>query len=94
MRQLLKFVDTEQNDCDLYLDAILYSYHVSRHNSTKQPPSLLIDRCQPRLVIEFNSKLASSEVKVMTLVADECEGRNVEIGLDAHMQVLSLPATH
>ena len=34
-RQLLKFVNEEQKDWDQYLDAILFSYRISRHDSTK-----------------------------------------------------------
>lgn len=56
-RQLLKFVDTEQTDWDLYLDAILFSYRVSRQDSTKHSPFLLVYGRQPRLPIEFNTKV-------------------------------------
>ena len=90
----MKFVDTEQKDWDLYLDAILFSYRVSRHDSTRQSPFVLVYGRQPRLPIEFNTKLASSEDKGVTSVADEREGRNVEIGLDAYMQVCTLLAIH
>lgn len=55
-RQLLKFIDTEQTDWDLYLDAILFSYRVSRQDSTKHSPFLLVYGRQPRLPIEFNTK--------------------------------------
>ena len=75
-KQLLKFVDKEQKDWDVYLDAIVFSYHVSRHDSTKQSPFVLEYGRQPRLPIEFNTKLASSEDK-----GQKCEGRNVEICL-------------
>ena len=90
----MKFVDMEQKDWDLYLDAILFSYRVSRHDSTKQSPFVLVYGRQPRLPIEFNTKLASSENKGVTSVVDECKGRNVEIALDAHMQVRTLPPIH
>ena len=52
----MKFVDTEQTDWDLYLDAILFSYRVSRQDSTKHSPFLLVYGRQPRLPIEFNTK--------------------------------------
>ena len=80
-RQLLKFVDKEQKDWDVYLDAILFSYCVSQHDSTKLSPFVLVYGRQPRLPIEFNTKLASSEDK-----GEVCECGNVEIGLEAHVQ--------
>ena len=49
--QLLKFVDTEQTDWDLYIDAILFSYRVSTQDSTKHSPFLLVYGRQPRLPI-------------------------------------------
>ena len=88
-RQLLKFVNKEQKDWDVYLDAILFSYRVSRHDSTKQSPFVLVYGRQPRLPIEFNTKLASSEN-----IGEECKGRNVEIGLEEHMHVCTLSAIH
>ena len=41
-RQLLKFVDSEPEQWDLYLDAILFSYRVSQQESTKYSPFFLV----------------------------------------------------
>ena len=53
-RQLLKFVSEEQNDWDLYLDSITFSYRVSRQDSTKASPFYLVYGRQARLPIELN----------------------------------------
>ena len=55
-RQLLKFVESEQNSCDQFLDAILFSYRVSCLDSTKHSPFYLVYGRQPRLPIEFTMK--------------------------------------
>ncbi|KAL5517173.1 hypothetical protein EMCRGX_G002666 [Ephydatia muelleri] len=55
-RQLLKFVESEQNSWDQFLDAILFSYRVSCQDSTKHSPFYLVYGCQPRLPIEFTMK--------------------------------------
>jgi len=61
--QLLKYVSEEQRDWDLYLDAILFSYRVSRQDSTKMSPFLLVYGRQPRLPVEFsiNSTLENGD---------------------------------
>ena len=51
-RQLLKFVNEEQTDWDLYLDAILFSYRTSRQDSTKMSPFYLVYGRQARLPLE------------------------------------------
>jgi len=43
-RQLLKFVDNKQNQWDLYLDAILFSYCISKQDSTKYSPFFVYGR--------------------------------------------------
>ena len=53
-RQLLKYVNEDQNDWDLYLDAILFSYRVSRQSSTKASPFVLVYGRQPQLPVEFS----------------------------------------
>ena len=53
-RQLLKFVEEKQPDWDLYIDSILFSYRISRQDSTKQSPFVLLFGRQARLPIEFN----------------------------------------
>lgn len=55
-RQLLKFVEGEQEQWDLYLDSILFSYRVSKQDSTKYSPFFLVYGRQARLPIEFNLK--------------------------------------
>lgn len=53
-RQLLKFVETEQNQWDLFLDSILFSYRVSQHDSTRYSPFFLVYGRKAKLPIEFN----------------------------------------
>ena len=60
-RQLLKFVSEEQNDWDLYLDSIAFSYRVSRQDSTKASPFYLVYGRQARLPIELNIKPEEGE---------------------------------
>lgn len=80
-RQLLKFVDSEQTDWDLYLDSILFSYRVSRQDSTKHSPFLLVYGRQPRLPIEFNMKPEEdcSEAKENQCTAAEESAMQVSI---------------
>lgn len=69
-RQLLKFVDSEQTDWDLHLDAMLFFYWVSWQDSTKYSPFCLVYGHQPRLLIEINTKLNEDccEVKEISVV--------------------------
>lgn len=62
-KQLLKFVDEEQSDWDLYIhvDSTLISYRVSRQDSTKESPFFLMYGCQARLPVEFNSMPAEED---------------------------------
>ena len=53
-RQLLKFVNEEQKDWDLFIDSILFSYRVSRQDSTKHSPFFVVYGRHPKLPIEFN----------------------------------------
>lgn len=55
-RQLLKFIGSEQNQWDLYLESILFSYRVSKQDSTKHSPFFLMYGRQARLPVEFNTK--------------------------------------
>lgn len=89
-RQLLKFVDSEQTDWDLYLDSILFSYRVSRQDSTKHSPFLLVYGRQPRLPIEFNTKPDedSSDAKENQCTGAEESAMQVSINLwftDVHV---------
>ena len=59
-RQLLKYTSEEQNKWDLYLDAILFSYRVSRQDSTRVSPFMLVYGRQPRLPVEFSLNAAES----------------------------------
>ena len=65
-RQLLKFVDSEPEQWDLYLDAILFSYRVSQQESTKYSPFFLVYGRQARLPVEFNTKPNNED-------QDECD---------------------
>ena len=47
-------MEEEQTDWDLYIDSILFSYRISRQDSTKQSPFVLVFGRQARLPIEFN----------------------------------------
>lgn len=49
-------IENEQNEWDLYLDAVLFSYRVSRHDSTKFSPFYLVYGRNARLPIDFNLK--------------------------------------
>ena len=53
-RQLLKFVNSAQDNWDLYIDSILFSYRVARQDSTKHSMFVLVYGRQARLPIEFN----------------------------------------
>ena len=55
-RQLLKYIDDKQDDWDLYLNAILFSYRVSQQASTKYSPFYLMYGRQARLPIEFQKQ--------------------------------------
>ena len=68
-RQLLKYVNEDQNDWDLYLDAILFSYRVSRQSSTKTSPFVLVYGRQPRLPVEFS---------LTSTLVNEAENRKLE----------------
>lgn len=72
-RQLLKFVEDEQKQWDLYLDSILFSYRVSRQDSTKFSPFFLVYGRQARLPVEFNLKPESTNSEE-DLNADEERG--------------------
>ena len=53
-RQLLKYVGEKQNDWDLYLDAVLFSYRVSRQDSTKTSPFMLVYGRQQKLPVKYS----------------------------------------
>ena len=67
-QQLLKYVGEEQNDWDPHLDAVLFSYRVSRQDSTKTSSFLLVYGRQLKLPAEFS---VNSTVKEK----DQGEGR-------------------
>ena len=54
-RQLLKYISKEQTQWDLYLDSILFSYHVSWQDSTQHSPFYLVYGRNAKLPIEFDS---------------------------------------
>ncbi len=51
--QLVKFINEEKQDWDLYLDAILFSYRISKQESTQTTPFNLVYGRQARLPLEF-----------------------------------------
>ena len=54
-RQLLKYISKEETQWDLYLDSILFSYCVSRQDSTRHSPFYLVYGRNAKLPIEFDS---------------------------------------
>ena len=76
-RQLLKFVGEERTDWDLYLDAILFSYWVSRQDSTKMSPFYLVYGRQARLPVEVAMHPTDQD-------ADEVV-ETEEVNLDEHI---------
>ena len=46
--------NAEQNQWDLFLDSILFSYRVSQHDSTRYSPFFLVYGRKAKLPIEFN----------------------------------------
>ena len=79
-RQLLKYVNEDQNDWDLYLDAILFSYRVSRQSSTKASPFVLVYGRQPQLPVEFS---------LTSTVENGAENRKHEEGTNMNPEVSS-----
>ena len=53
-RQLIKVIKDEQDQWDLFLDAVLFSYRVSRQDSTKYSPFYLMYGRNAILPVEFN----------------------------------------
>ena len=76
-RQLLKFVEEEQSNWDLYIDSILFSYRVSRQDSMKESPFFLVYGRQARLPVEFNSRPAEEEEDPLQ--------KNEELDLETHI---------
>ena len=81
-RQLLKFVESEQNSWDEYLDAILFSYRVSCQDSTKYSPFYLVYGRHPRLPIEFTMQCPG------TSECDKPEDGLQQATLEYNMKVL------
>ena len=69
-QQLLKYVNDEQNDWDLHLDASLFSYRVSRQDSTKTSPFLPVYGRQPKLPVEFSLDFTEEEKDAATSVVE------------------------
>jgi len=55
-RQLLKYIGDQQDDWDLYLDTVLFSYWVSKQASTKCSPFYLMYGRRARLPVEFKKQ--------------------------------------
>lgn len=86
-RQLLKFVDKEQEDWDLYLDSILFSYRVSRQDSTKYSPFFLVYGRQARLPVEFNQNSEAVKDKDENDV-HVLQKKAKRVNLDAHTTMM------
>ena len=52
----MKYVGDKEHDWDLYLDAVLFSYRVSRQASTKYSPFYLMYGRHARLPVEFKKQ--------------------------------------
>lgn len=70
-RQLLKYVGEKQDDWDLYLDAVLFSYRVSRQDNTKFSPFFLMYGRNARLPIELKRDGADDDLSGY----NECLGK-------------------
>ena len=81
--QLLKFIASDQMQWDCYLDTILFSHQVSCHDSTKHSPFLLVYGQQPRLPVEFNSKLSDNS-------SEECMPKITEVDTGSEESVLQV----
>ena len=77
-RQLLKYVNDEQTDWDLHLDAVLFLYRVSRQDLTKTSPFLLVYGRQPKLPVEFCFQSTGKEEKDDTSGVVESEIKTSE----------------
>ena len=77
-RQLLKYVNDEQTDWDLYLDTVLFSYQVSRQDSTKTSSFLLVYGRQPKLPVELCFQSTGKEGKDDTSGVVESEIKTSE----------------
>jgi transposase InsO family protein len=73
-RQLLKLIDKEQKEWDLYLDVVLFSYRVSKQDSTKFTPFFLMYGRKARLPVEFD------------LGTEEVDEVPEDLDLDSHIQ--------
>ena len=55
-RQLLKHIEENQSEWDLYLDSVLFAYRVSKQSSTKYAPFYLMYGRQAKLPLQFSGK--------------------------------------
>ena len=87
-KQPLKFVDREQNEWDLYLDTILFSYHVSRQDSTKFSPFFLVYGRQACLPVQLNMTPLEEET------SDGDDGTNAIQHFDFEVQTEEMITLH
>ena len=81
----MKYVSEEEIDWDLYLDSVLFSYRVSKQDSTKASPFMLVYGRQPRLPIELSVNAANEEKrneKCPETVEEETSEKKEEMGLE------------
>ena len=57
----MKIIEKEQDQWDLFLDAVFFSYRVSRQDSTRFSPFYLVYGRNAHLPIEFNARESDSE---------------------------------
>ena len=75
----MKFVNDDQRDWDLFLDSILFSYRVSRQDSTKHSPFLLVYGRHPKLPIEINMDAMKEDSKDKDNVEDDHDNIDIEL---------------
>ena len=86
--QLLKFVCNEQDQWDLYLDAILFSYRISRQDSTKYSPFYLVYGRNATLPVDLNQSKDDSHHSDETSIADS-DGSSVEsVSFEKHLETM------
>ena len=83
--QLLKFVGNVQDQWDLYLDAILFFYRISRQDSTKYSPFYLVYATLP---VDLNQSKDDSHDSDETSIADS-DGSSVEsVSFEKHLETM------
>ena len=69
VRTLIKLTQDQQENWDLHLEGVLYSYRISRQDSSKFSPYFLMYNRHPRKAIDH--ELANSSIDPASLIDDE-----------------------